>query len=351
MFISHRIAKVTMTHSPNLKQPYDRSTKSPVGIGILPTCLIAGVMAQAQPQVEMAKDPRMQPCSSGKNEVSVWVKDQYCHSGPNQVSFFANVARDTVPGFQFALVANIAAESVHTQVSGSMNYAQRVNSQWGWNVNIARHVNRLQWGGLNIADTVNGAQIGFVNISKRIEGTGLGLITLSQNGLFHLNLSSEETGMGHITFASGHKWYTAFDVGYTVDQENHPYSLGVGLGRHWPVESGYFETEAFMHMIADRHTTHEQWKHHGKHGGFHELGLNHLLQAKLRIGKPLFGHIPATDGSVGLGNLGVYAGVSFNALLFGDGGALMGPWSDQLTGTSKESKIWPGIEIGIRLGR
>jgi hypothetical protein len=209
----------------------------------------------------------------------------------------------------------------------------------------------LQLGGWNIADTVKGTQIGFVNISKRVEGTSLGLLTLSRNGLLHLNLSTEETGMGHVTFASGRKWYTAFDMGYTVNEASHPFSLGIGLGRHWQVESGYLETEAFLHMVADRHTTEEQWKHHGKHGDIHDEGLNHLIQAKLRIGKPLFGKLPSADGSAGLGTLGVYAGVSFNALLFGEGGALMGPWTDQLTASSSDSKIWPGIEIGIRLGR
>jgi hypothetical protein len=333
------------------RPPAATSATYRTGSSILLASYLVGTVAFAQTQGDDSGKTPAPTCAEGKNEVSVWVKDEYCPSHPNQASLLANVSRDSLPGHQVALMANIATETVRTQISAGLNYAKQAHTQLGWNVNLARKVTFLQLGGWNIADTVLGSQIGFVNISKRIEGTSLGLLTFSENGLLHLNLSTEESGMGHITFASGHKWYTAFDVGYTVGEANHPYSFGVGLGRHWQVESGYVETEGFIHMVGDRHTTEEQWEHHDKHGNIRDMGLNHLIQAKLRIGKPLFGKPPTADGSVGLGTLGVYAGVSFNALLFGEGGALMGPWTDQLTASNSDSKIWPGIEIGIRLGR
>lgn len=279
-------------------------------------------------------------CDTSRDLVSPWKKDVFCAPAGSQISVIANIARDTVRGKQVSLFANIASTRVQcSQVSAGLNYAREAGSQISWNVNIAHRVENLQFGSWNIADTVKGMQIGFVNLSKQVDGTSLGLLTLSKNGLLHVNVSTEETGMGHLTFASGHKLYTAFDFGFTPDDENHPFSLGVGLGRHWDFVSTYLEAELFLHMIADERTTDSDWRHHGKHGGFNDDGLNHLVQAKLRFGQPLFAGV------------GCYAGLSYNALIHGDNEPLIHPWRDSFTQVEDKALFWPGIEIGLRFGR
>jgi hypothetical protein len=279
-------------------------------------------------------------CDKASDLISPLMKDVSCNEGRNQVSLFANISRDTVPGNQAAFIANIATARVKgMQMGFGFNYARTVSTQLGWNTNIAHRVEKLQFGGLNIADTVHGAQIGWVNISRQIDGTSLGLLTLSKNGLFHLDASSDITGMGHLTFASGHGFYTAFDFGYTVDDESHPVSIGVGLGRHWDAGPGYIEAEIFTHMIADENTTKAQWEHHEKHGDIDDEGLNHLFQAKARMGLPLFAHV------------GIFAGLSFNALVHGDTRPMVHPWSDAMTRKEDEALFWPGLEIGLRFGR
>lgn len=310
----------------------------------------APVSALASPDSSVSATPASQACDESKNRESALVKDQYCNRDRNQFSILANITRDTLEGTQAALAGNIAAEKVKTQISGGFNYAREVRTQLGWNVNIAHQVEALQLGGWNIADTVKGMQIGFVNISKQIDGSSIGMFTFSKNGLMHLNLSSEETGMGHITFASGHKFYTAFDFGYTIEDANHPFSVGLGFGRHWAFGDGYVEFELFMHMVADKRTTESQWERHEKHGHWDDAGINHLGQAKLRLGQSLFGKGGASPAGH-WGGLGVYAGLSFNALLHGDNEALIHPWTDHFSQEWKHGRYWPGLEVGIRLGR
>jgi hypothetical protein len=279
-------------------------------------------------------------CDKTFDLISPLMKDVSCNEGRNQVSLFANITRDTLQGSQAALIANIATARVKgMQMGFGLNYARTVSTQLGWNTNIAHRVEKLQFGGLNIADTVQGAQIGWVNISRQIDGTSLALLTLSKNGLFHFDASSDITGMGHLTFASGHLFYTAFDFGFTPDDDTHPYSLGMGLGRHWDAGSGYVEAELFAHLVANENTTDAQWEHHGKHCGFEDDGLNQLFQARARMGMPLFAHI------------GIFAGLSLNALVHGDTEPLIHPWSNNLTRKDDEGRFWPGLEIGLRFGR
>lgn len=279
-------------------------------------------------------------CDTTHDMVSCVMKDVNCNPGRNQVSFLANITRDTLQGNQIAFLANIATARVKGMQMGlGFNYAREVGTQLGWNTNIAHRVEKLQFGGLNIADTVNGTQIGWVNISRQIDGASLGLLTLSKNGLLHLDASSDITGMAHLTFASGHKFYTAFDFGFTPDDDSHPYSIGMGLGRHWEAGSGYFEAEIFAHLVGNENTTDEQWDHHENHGGLNDDGLNHLLQVKARMGQPLFGKV------------GIFAGISYSALLHGDNQALIHPRTDAMTQSTHEAKYWPGLEIGLRFGR
>jgi hypothetical protein len=284
--------------------------------------------------------PAQGACDTSKDIRSPLMKDVYCNEGRNQVSLLANITRDTLQGHQAAIIANVATARVNgMQMGFGFNYAREVRTQLGWNLNIAHRVEKLQFGGLNIADTVIGAQIGWVNISRQIDGPSLGLLTLSKNGLLHLDASSDITGMAHLTFASGHQFYTAFDFGYTIDDETHPFSVGVGLGRHWKAGSGYFETELFLHMVGNENTTDKQWERHEKYGGLNDNGLNHLIQAKVRMGQPLFAGI------------GIFAGLSYNALIHGDNASMVHPWSDALTHTGDKAMFWPGLEIGLRFGR
>jgi|GEM_PF-4238783 len=305
-------------------------------IPAIPLAMTLGALLTFSP----AQGAIEKPCDTSRDKSSAIIKDVFCVTAGDQASLLANIARDTVKGSQISLMANIAStQAQHSQVSFGFNYAREVRRQFSWNVNIAQEVEKLQFGSWNVADTVHGAQIGFVNISRHIEGTSLGLLTLSKNGLLHINTSTEETGMAHLTFASGHRLYTAFDFGFTPDDDDHPFSVGIGLGRHWEFGTAYLETELFAHMIANRHTTEDQWKHHDHHGSFDDDGLNHLFQAKVRIGQPL------------IAGIGIYAGLSYNALVHGDNEPLIHPWSESFTHAEDRALFWPGVEVGLRFGR
>jgi hypothetical protein len=279
-------------------------------------------------------------CDTAQNESAWYKKDLKCPEPGNQYSLLANISDAKVSGGQAALFANITTDEVQKyQIAGTLNYAHRVRTQLAWSMNFARRVDRLQIGGWNIADTVKGMQLGLINISKELDGTSIGLLTLTRNGILHVDATTDETGMARIAFASGKKFYTSYSFGYTPEASNHPFSIGVGFGRQWSWASRYFESELTMHMIADRHTDPDLWKEHDKDPDLHEVGFDHLVQAKVRLGQALFGKVS------------LFGGLTYNIMYVGSDAPLSQPWSNSFTIAQDDMRYWPGVEVGLRLGR
>ena len=280
-------------------------------------------------------------CDSTKNSVT-WLKsDLECSSDKAQVSLLANISKQDVKRSQFSLLANIAMKDVERlQLSGALNYARHVRgAQISWDINIAKTVTGFQLGALNIADTVKGAQIGSINIADHIEGVGIGFLTVTKNGLLHWDLSAEETGMEKLTFASGKTFFTSYSLGYSLLNKSHPYSFGMGFGYNKAFSKTFVEAELHGSLILDRYT---KLKNADMHKGDIENSdwrFNHLMQLKLRMGQQCYR------------NLGVFGGLTYNVLATHNHDRLLGSADEIFTSHSKDFYGWPGVEIGIRLGR
>lgn len=279
-------------------------------------------------------------CDTTKNIGNGYVDYRECGAPGSQLSLFANISKGGVSGSQAALLANISLEKVEgSQLSSTMNLARSVNEQLFASLNIARRVRTLQMGGINIADTVEGSQIGYVNIARRIDGHSFGLLTIAGNGLLHVDATVEETGMEYLTFASGRRFFTSYSLGYTFSEGNHPFAFGMGVGYHQDLWRLYVEGELDGRLVMDKDTRFKDFGEEGHRPGDEEWRHNTLFQAKLRLGSRVYR------------GLGFFGGVSYNVQFFEGNERLMGSWTERFTGTSDEAAWWPGLEVGIRLGR
>lgn len=281
-------------------------------------------------------------CDSSRNGETWYWSRRDCGTSPTQLSFIANVSRETVEGSQAAFIANVAMRNVeNVQVAAVFNYADSIHgSQWAWDVNLARKVDGFQLGGLNVADTVKGSQIGFLNISRHLTGYGIGYFTFAGNSMLHGDVYADETGMTRLGFTTGKGFFTTHYLGYTVAEDNHPYTFGLGFGYQAPFRRSYFEGELGVAMIMDESTDYPDFEDDFDEDFYdEEFRYNTLLQAKLRLGGNLTRH------------LSVFGGATWNTLFTHGEGRLIAPWTDDITGSIEDTYFWPGFEIGIRLGR
>ncbi len=280
-------------------------------------------------------------CDSSRNRETWYFEHRDCGPASTQVSFLANVSREKVAGSQAAFAANVAARSVeNAQVAFLFNYADSIHgSQWSWDMNLARKVDGFQVSGLNVADTVNGSQIGFLNISRRLEGYGIGFFTFAGNSMLHGDVRVDETGMTKLGFTTGKGFFTSYTLGYTVAEDSHPYGFGMGFGYHAPFRRSYLEGELGIATIMDEATDFHDLEDHRVDFDDDDFRYNTHLQAKLRLGGRLFRGVS------------VFAAVTGNALITHGEDRLIGPWTDDFTGTIDDTSFWPGLELGIRLGR
>ncbi len=310
--------------------------------------------------VELKSDKKEKCCSCD----SALVQDRWfynyseCDTQTTQLSILANISKEDIDGSQVSLVSNFANKNLSgfqlsggynhvgdtikgAQFSGFVNYARIVDgAQFASYVNVADVVNGWQIGDLNIADTVKGGQIGFVNVADHIDGYGIGFFTYADNGLFHVDYSVEESGMNRLTFATGKTIYTSYSVGYTFDGKTNPYLFGFGFGYHKDFSSLYLETGFTANLVLDRHTKLSDLDDEDeKDLELNEWRNNTLMQLNVRLGTELFS------------NVGIFAGATYNGLETHGNDQLMGPWTDDLTGTHENFHYWPGFEVGIRIGR
>lgn len=281
-------------------------------------------------------------CDTGRNLETWYLKYRECGPKTGQASLLANISGTPVEGGQYSFFMNVAVEEVKgTQLSGSVNFAKHAHNQISLDLNLAKTVDGFQFSAVNIADSVKGSQIGFLNVARNLDGLSLAFLTFAGNGLFHLDASAEETGMSSLAFASGKGLFTSYSFGFTPAEASHPYAFGMGFGYNHAIAKSYLEGEIRAHLVLDRYTERDELEdvHKGREIGDSDWRHNTLVQAKVRAGTRLFG------------SLGVFGGVSYNALATHGNERLMAPWTDELTHNSKEEFGWPGVEIGIRLGR
>jgi hypothetical protein len=313
------------------------------GTGLVPAMVALCLQLPAFPAepAAAAAAPGAGACDTSRNYDKWYLNYRECGPQGTQISMLANVSTREVRGSQVSLLANVASDEVErVQIAGSLNIARKASAQVLADVNIAQRVRVIQVGCVNVADTVDGTQLGFVNVADRLDGLGIGFLTLAGNGLLHADVSTDETGMQRLAFASGKGFFTSYSVGYTVGYGTHPYGFGMGAGYHQGFGKRlYAEAEFHGSVVVDRHTTLADLGDEDKMPGDEDWRHNLLFQGKLRLGGQLFR------------GAGLFAGVTYNALALNGNERLVAPWNDDLTGTSRDAAWWPGLEVGIRLGR
>jgi hypothetical protein len=111
----------------------------------------------------------------------------------------------------------------------------------------------------------------------------------------------------------------------------------MGLGYHRDFPRVYAEAGLHASIVMDRQTKLTNAEDHCEdNAGFRS---NAWYRANVRLGMPVYG------------KLGIFGGLTYNLVDFGEKERLMGSWTEDLTGTSDERAWWPGLEVGIRLGR
>jgi hypothetical protein len=246
-----------------------------------------------------------------------------------QVSAVLNVARG-VQGGQVAAVANLAAGDVEgAQASAVLNAARDVHGvQAAAVLNAARDVRGVQASGaLNAAHNVDGWQIGVFNVSNDIRGgQPLGLFNYSHTGLHSLNLSSDELGFQTVTLLSGGRnFYTYYTAGEKLQSRGSQLALGAGIGLQFPRGPWFGAADL---GVQDFHYDYD----------FDGAGPE-LYRLKLTAGRTLLPYIS------------VFGGLSLNAYWHQQGEPLTLPMGDYRMRLGGSVYGWPGLFVGLRLGK
>ncbi len=292
-----------------------------------------------------------------------WLVNQARGRTGSQVGGLGNLALKEVDGWQTSVVGvnwalgplqggqvgllNIASQVRGWQVAQTTNIVGKIR---GWQLagitNFVGEVKGGQVGLLNVASEVKGWQVGVVNLSGHIEGgLPIGLLNYSRSGLFNLSAWRDEIGFTMFTLASGSRsFYTAFTTGFTDEDGQRRWMLGVGGGvqKRWRL--------AFLGLDVHTYRISRDLDDDYKAGiGFWpptvNFGLdrlardNYLARLKLETGVSLHRH------------LALFGGVSLNQLwtdghlrLVESGSRYEREWDDGLF-------AWPGFFFGLRYGR
>ncbi|MEO7776609.1 MAG: hypothetical protein ABIY63_03705, partial [Fibrobacteria bacterium] len=245
-----------------------------------------------------------------------------------QVAGVLNVAKG-VEGAQVAGVLNASAGTRGAQVAGVANLAvgDVKGAQTAGVMNAARDVKGAQVAAVfNAARDVNGSQIGLVNVSHDIRnGIPFGLINYSHTGLHSVNIWSDELGFQHVGLLSGSRnFYTYLSAGDEVLTSGHALALGAGMGVQVPFGPWFGAADL---GVTDIHYDYD-FDGHGPE----------LYNLTLTAGRQLFPYVS------------VFAGLSWNVFWTqGDGlslpiGGYQNKWADDVY-------VWPGLRLGLRLGR
>ena len=292
-----------------------------------------------------------------------WLVNQARARTGNQISGLGNLALKEVDGWQMAVVGvnwamgplqggqvgliNIGSQVRGWQVAQTTNIVGKIR---GWQVagitNFVGEVKGGQVGLLNVASEVKGWQVGLVNLSGHIEGgLPIGLINYSRSGHFSLSTWRDEVGFTLFTLASGSRsFYTAFTTGFTDQDGQRRWALGVGGGVQKRGPRFFLGLDVHGYRISrdlenDYRADIRFWP------PAVELGLdrlardNYLTRIKLEAGVSLFSR------------MSLFGGVSLNQLwtdghrrLIESGSRHEREWDDGLF-------AWPGFFWGMRYGR
>ena len=218
-----------------------------------------------------------------------------------QIGGLVNYALDSINGAQIGGIANVSTTS-HSingiQIGGIANLSlgKMNGSQISGIVNVANKVNGFQISLINIGVKVSGMQIGLINIADTMKGVPIGLISISRNGLFKVDLFSNDFSYINTSVRLGsNAFYNIFSIGVSPNtQFGNRYSFGYGIGSHISLSKKFY-TNIEVASWSVHYNKFAEWN-----------GINMINQLRL---------LPGWQIAKGIG---LYAGPSFNVEVIDD---------------------------------
>jgi hypothetical protein len=223
----------------------------------------------------------------------------------------------SLKGAQVALV-DVAGDTAGAQV-GTVSWATSLKGAQAALLNVSGDTAGLQAGVVNVARRMAGVQLGALNVAEEMTGVPLGLVNVIRDGQIHLELYGSDLQPVNVAFKSGSRnVYTTLVVG--GGRQGHAL-YGAGVGLH----------------LGDRF-----W-----------LDTDLLSTSTLELQFPLThanigAHLRAIGG-VQVGPVGLFAGLSLNALVpLRDDVAQSGSYVPPMAQVGPVL-YWPGGLAGVRL--
>lgn len=260
-----------------------------------------------------------------------------------QVAAMANLSRGSMEGLQASWLVNLATDTIKgLQWAGLVNHAGTLSgAQWGM-VNHAGNVCGLQMGGLNIASKVHGAQIGWINVADSVDGAAIGLLSFAKNIEHQADAWVTESGITNAGLLTGTEhFYTILALSATHPDDVRAYGLAVGLGGRIQWEHSWIALDAVAtHLIHDvGEFDMDRHDRHGRRDAW-DVEANEIASLRASTGWKMFRHFT------------VYGGVSGNLLVSRqapDDEKYLSRNEGPEWNPSKETRLWPGVFMGIRL--
>ncbi len=254
-----------------------------------------------------------------------------------QVAGGLNITGAGMRGFQAAGGVNVTGAQMRgLQLAGGFNYAGSIVGLQGAPINFAGAGNGAQLGVINVGGDIDGAQIGIINIGTKVRGLQLGIInvggevdgesigilSLVRNGQLHAEVWSSDVSLANVGVKVGsRRIYTLFTAGLRPNAKQERWSLGLGLGVHFPLERWFVDVDLVQHSLF-------------KAG--ESAGSGALSQLRAQVGFQL------------VERFAVFGGPTLNvSYSFERAGAP--ELSGMPAGAWGSTRVWPGFLLGVRI--
>ncbi|HSQ42840.1 MAG TPA: hypothetical protein VLM37_11215, partial [Fibrobacteraceae bacterium] len=213
--------------------------------------------------------------------------------------------------------------------------------------NIAGKVDGSMVGTWNVAGRTRGPVFGLINQIGHADGPVFGLFNSVGNGFCAMNLVENELGLAFVSLQTGTPWmHTNLNVGRTPSGAVK--ALGAGFGTEFAMRGSSWIGLNYDWIFLFKNRS--DWKELFAEDDGLSFGLefpfktnkgNTLTQLRLEYGRRLSRY------------LGVYGGISGNLLFSKDWNHVLVTPVGEYQGSVYRDRYyaWPGVFLGVRLGR
>jgi hypothetical protein len=255
-----------------------------------------------------------------------------------QTAGIVNITPEGNHGLQIAGISNVNGnEGEGSQLAGLANvtYGKSASFQAAGLVNVSTNgVRGVQIAGIaNYTKKLNGFQLALINVADTVErGVPLGLFSIVRHGYYAFEIEANESFWINANYKMGvPKLYNIFTVGFTQQDNQEMWGVGLGLGSLFPVGKNW----GFNFDLTATQINENTWW---------TEDLN--LLNKLKI-----------NAWFDMGKIQIYGGPSLNVYVSQykneegiPGGNLIDPqvsFYDSINGATR-TIVYPGFNIGLR---